>query len=175
MQIRSSSFQIFAALLLALCVGSGLQGQSVLDVQATVNGILTGADATTHPHLDHNQDGLVNVVDVQHLVGEILNPPPPALTFGMSPMTIPVNQFWGIALGASGGAGAPYTFTMIGGSLPPGMIGGQIVMYQPPLPDMHAFHIHGTPTVVGFYSAIIELRDSAGNTVVRTIDITVVP
>jgi hypothetical protein len=168
----------FAVLLLALCVSSGLaaqQAKTVLDVQAVVNGILTGADATTHPHLDHNQDGLVNVVDVQHVVGEILNPPPPALTFHPATFTIPVSQFFGFGFWATGGAGAPYNFTHVGGAVPPGMLMGMMIQSSPPLPDLYELQIRGTPTVVGVYNMLVELEDSAGDKFVGTITINVVP
>jgi len=178
MQHSPNHLACLVALLLALCVSSGLaaqQAKTVLDVQAVVNGILTGADATTHPHLDHNQDGLVNVVDVQHLVGEILNPLPPQLMFGMAPATIPVNQGWTVMMAASGGAGPPYTFTHVAGVFPPGMVAGPIVVVRQPLPDMYTFIVRDAPTQVGNFVAIVELEDSAGNKFQGTIDITVVP
>ncbi len=178
MQHNRNPFALLSTLLLALCAGSGLEAQqakSVIDVQAVVNGILAGETTTTSPHLDHNQDGLINVIDVQHVVGEVLNPPPPQLMFGMAPVTIPINQFWGVMMAASGGAGPPYTFTHVAGTFPPGLDHGPIVVNQQPLPDMYTYQIRKTPTQVGNFVAIVELEDSAGNKFQGTIDITVVP
>ncbi len=159
-------------LLLALCAGSSLAAQSIIEVQAVVNGILSGADVNTSPHLDHNHDGLVNVVDAQHLVDQMLSP---ALRFEEKNVTFSVNSSPGVMLIAKGGAGEPYSFTVIAGAPPPGMIAGMVVSPRPPLPDLYTFQIVGTPTQDGVYPVTIELEDAIGDKFVGTVTITVVP
>ncbi len=177
MQHNRNPLACLAALLLALCAGSGLEAQqakSVIDVQAVVNGILAGETTTTSPHLDHNQDGLINVVDAQHIVDQILNP---ALRFNLvTGTTLTANVPQGVMLIAKHGAGGPYIFTVIGGTLPPGMTVYAVVSTTlPGLPDNYLLQIDGTPTQSGVYNVLIELEDAIGDKFVGTVTITVVP
>ncbi len=162
------------ATVLALPASSSSQAQTqwnVIHVQDAVNGILSGATIATHPHLDYNQDGVINTADVVFAVNGYLLAPPPVLsspTFGNKSRTFTINQFRSTRFTPTGGAGGPYSFRQVGGLVPIGMQMGH-------WGSSDSLTIQGNPQVLGLFHVDYELEDSAGNKVIETFEFTVVP
>lgn len=70
---------------------------------------------------------------------------------------------------SSGGTG-PYTWTVAGGQLPPG-----VVQTSPSAPQVTGNHLAGTPTRAGTYSFVIKVTDGAGDTATESATITIQP
>ncbi len=88
---------------------------------------------------------------------------PTTLTLGCPTGTAQVNVAYSSALVASGGV-APYTFSIISGSLPPGLT-----------LNTSTGAITGTPTTAGTYNFTAQVVDSQGNTATSSCSIVVSP
>lgn len=92
----------------------------------------------------------------------------PALLFDTA--TLPggtVGVFYNQQIFGTGGTRAGYSWTLVGGALPPGLV------VQPT--GTPATNFTGTPTAAGEYTFTLELRDSGNNTIRRTFTVTIAP
>lgn len=83
------------------------------------------------------------------------------ITLGDIPTTGTVGITYGATIGAVGGTGSGYVFTLASGSLPAGVAMGA------------SGTLNGTPTTAGTYTFTVLVTDSAGNTGVRTYTVTI--
>jgi len=158
------------------------QQVDVVTIQLTVNAILNGDTAVTHPELDFNQDAALDVVDVQTLVHWFLTATP--LPFFYLPhLYMPVNQPFGVLALAENGSGTPFVFRITSGALPPGLSMFNVVWpggTWPGNPNIYpvgsyVLEISGTPTALGTYPIEIELEDSQGGKFIRQVWVVVQP
>ena len=145
----------------SLAAGSLPSGLRLSDF-ASASGLISGRPTTveTRTFTNRARDGSGASATRQFTIR--INPPRP-LTI-TSPSTLPAgtrNQSYAVGLFADGGT-TPYSWTRIGGSLPPGLS----LQASPG-------RISGTPTTAGTFSFTLRVADARGQTASRTFSITI--